>query len=60
MTGDGPGERVGLSSMRERIALLGGSFEIHSEPGVGTEVVAEVPLPEAGSISSIRGESYEG
>jgi PAS domain S-box-containing protein len=48
MTGDGPGERVGLSSMRERIALLGGSFEIHSEPGAGTEVVAEVPLPEAG------------
>jgi PAS domain S-box-containing protein len=60
MTGVGPGERVGLSSMRERIALLGGNFEIHSEPGAGTEVVAEVPLPEAGSITSIRGESYEG
>jgi PAS domain S-box-containing protein len=45
-TGDGPGRRVGLSSMRERVALLGGSFEIHSEPGAGTEVVAEIPLPE--------------
>ena len=44
--GSGPGERVGLSSMRERIALLGGSFEIYSEPGAGTEVVASVPLPE--------------
>jgi PAS domain S-box-containing protein len=44
--GSGPGERVGLSSMRERIALLGGSFEIRSEPGEGTEVVAEVPLLE--------------
>jgi len=43
--GGGPGERVGLSSMRERVALLGGSFKLHSEPGVGTEVVAEVPLP---------------
>jgi PAS domain S-box-containing protein len=60
MTGDGPGERVGLSSMRERIALLGGSFGIRSEPGAGTEVLAEVPLPEAGSITTMRGESYEG
>ena len=58
--GDGPGERMGLSSMRERIALLGGSFEIHSEPGAGTEVVAEVPLLEAGSITSMKGESYGG
>ncbi len=45
-TRNGPGERVGLSSMRERIALLGGSFEVRSEPGAGTEVVAEIPLPE--------------
>jgi PAS domain S-box-containing protein len=37
-------ERVGLSSMRERVALLGGHFEITSEPGAGTVVVAEVPL----------------
>jgi signal transduction histidine kinase len=42
--GAGPGERVGLSSMRERIALLGGSLEVLSEPGQGTAVVAEVPL----------------
>jgi signal transduction histidine kinase len=59
-TGDGPGERVGLSSMRERIALLGGSFEIHSELGNGTEVVAEVPLPEARNITIMKGESYGG
>jgi PAS domain S-box-containing protein len=43
--GGGPGERVGLSSMRQRIALLGGDFEIRSRPGEGTTVVAEVPLP---------------
>ena len=42
--GSGPGERVGLHSMRERVALLGGEIEIKSEPGVGTSVVAEVPL----------------
>lgn len=41
----GPGERVGLSSMSERIVLLGGGLEIRSEPGAGTSVVAEVPLP---------------
>ncbi len=39
-----PGERVGLSSMRERISLLGGRFSIESEPGRGTEVRAEIPL----------------
>jgi PAS domain S-box-containing protein len=41
----GPVERVGLSSMRERVALLGGELEIRSKPGSGTSVVAEVPLP---------------
>src|SRR5215203_4604351 len=42
--GGGPGERLGLSSMRERVALLGGHLEVHSQPGEGTEVVAEIPL----------------
>ena len=41
-----PGERVGLSGMRERVALLGGRLEINSKPGAGTVVVAEVPLQE--------------
>ena len=41
--GGGPGERLGLSSMRERVALLGGHLEVHSRPGEGTEVVAETP-----------------
>jgi signal transduction histidine kinase len=40
----GPGERVGLSSMRERVTLLGGYFEVSSKPGDGTSVVVEVPL----------------
>lgn len=42
----GPGERVGLSSMSERVALLGGEFRVHSRLGVGTLIVADVPLPE--------------
>ncbi len=45
--GNGPGERVGLSSMHDRVALLSGSLQIRSEPGGGTSVVAEVPLPVA-------------
>ena len=44
----GPGEKVGLSSMRDRVALLNGSLQIRSEPGLGTSVVAEIPLSAAG------------
>ena len=40
--GGGPGERLGLSSMRERVALLGGHLEVHSRPGEGTEVIAKI------------------
>jgi PAS domain S-box-containing protein len=46
--GAGPGETVGLSSMRDRVALLSGSLQIRSEPGIGTSVVAEIPLSAAG------------
>jgi signal transduction histidine kinase len=42
---NGPGERVGLSGMRERLSLLGWRFELQSEPGSGTTVTAEVDLP---------------
>jgi signal transduction histidine kinase len=42
--GGGPGERVGLSSMQERVASLGGELELTSKPGAGTSLVAEVPL----------------
>jgi PAS domain S-box-containing protein len=40
----GPGERVGISGMEERVALLGGTFEVLSRPGSGTLIVACVPL----------------
>jgi signal transduction histidine kinase len=42
---NGRGERVGLSGMRERLSLLGGRFELQSEPGSGTTVTAEVEVP---------------
>jgi signal transduction histidine kinase len=41
----GPGERIGLPGMRERIARLGGHWQIDSIVGEGTSVSAEVTLP---------------
>jgi PAS domain S-box-containing protein len=52
----GPGERVGMTGMRERVTLLGGDFRVASSPGVGTTVVAEIPLlagPAGGSAGDI-------
>jgi PAS domain S-box-containing protein len=46
------GECVGLSSMQERIALIGGRFQIYSRPEGGTSVAAEVPLRESGEVGS--------
>lgn len=37
-------EGLGIRSMEERARLLGGRFEIHSEPGTGTRIEAWVPL----------------
>jgi PAS domain S-box-containing protein len=38
------GATAGVFGMHERAQLLGGSFEIHSTPGVGTELRARLPL----------------
>jgi signal transduction histidine kinase len=35
---------LGLLGMEERVAQLGGSFRLRSEPGRGTTVLAELPL----------------
>jgi two-component system sensor histidine kinase DesK len=36
---------IGLSGMRERVALLDGRLTVESGRGNGTSLVAEVPLP---------------
>jgi signal transduction histidine kinase len=40
----GQARPLGLTSMRERVAAVGGTFEVHSQPGAGTQVVATVPI----------------
>jgi signal transduction histidine kinase len=37
------GKGVGLASMTERLDAIGGSLEIHSNPGAGTKLSASVP-----------------
>jgi signal transduction histidine kinase len=44
LAGAGLGERIGLRGMRERVALLGGHWSVHSSPGNGALVVAEIPV----------------
>jgi signal transduction histidine kinase len=38
-------KHMGLSSMRERVEMLGGILNIDSRPGAGTHVTVEVPFP---------------
>ncbi len=37
-------EGVGITGMRERAALVGGTITFDSEPGMGTHVVLEIPV----------------
>ena len=39
--------RVGLASMRERVELASGTFNVRSSPGRGTAVTALIPLDES-------------
>jgi signal transduction histidine kinase len=41
MSADG---RLGLAGMRERVEILGGTFEVQSEAGAGTTIRAHLPL----------------
>lgn len=35
---------LGLTSMRERVEALGGTFQVNSQPGAGTQVTATIPV----------------
>lgn len=36
-------QHLGLAGMRERVQVLGGTFEVESAPGAGTRIRARVP-----------------
>jgi signal transduction histidine kinase len=36
--------RLGLLGMRERVEMVGGNFEVESEPGKGTTIRAQIPF----------------
>lgn len=38
------GKRLGILGMRERLDMVGGSFEISSSAGQGTTILADIPL----------------
>ena len=44
--------RFGVTGMRERTALLAGTFDIESIPGHGTTVAVRIPLPHGGASES--------
>jgi signal transduction histidine kinase len=48
----GPG--LGIFSMRERVALVGGTFELLSRPGSGTSVRASVPIAPTAATPGTR------
>lgn len=41
----GKARPLGLTSMRERVDALGGTFQVNSQPGSGTKVTATFPIP---------------
>ncbi len=38
------GKRLGLLGMRERLEMVGGSFDVESAPGQGSTVIAQIPI----------------
>ncbi len=46
------GSGYGLIGMSERVQALGGSFEVASDPGAGTRVMARLPLPEDATVAA--------
>jgi two-component system nitrate/nitrite sensor histidine kinase NarX len=55
-----PGDHIGLSIMRDRAQILGGTLSVDSEPGEGTRILLEfdpaheVALPGLGARSAVR------
>jgi signal transduction histidine kinase len=48
---------MGISAMRERAEIAGGSLEIASTPGAGATVTYWLPMPEAGGLAAVSREA---
>lgn len=46
-------KRLGLLGMRERIEMVGGRFNVGSEPGKGTTISAEIPTKRLGHVKRL-------
>jgi signal transduction histidine kinase len=46
--------RLGLLGMRERVEMVGGSFDVESKPGHGTTIHAEIPVDGRGKSPRAR------
>jgi signal transduction histidine kinase len=42
---NGKAGSLGMTSMRERMEALGGTFHVSSQPGSGTDISATIPIP---------------
>jgi signal transduction histidine kinase len=51
---------LGLASMRERLSIVGGNFQIESKPGRGTILSAQVPLAAVGESPHLFGKWVAG
>jgi signal transduction histidine kinase len=45
-------KRLGLVGMRERVEMVGGSFNVESAPGKGTTVCAQIPFGSGTAVST--------
>jgi two-component system sensor histidine kinase UhpB len=52
MSGEAGGSGYGLIGMSERVAALGGSFRVESDPGAGTRVIARLPVVERAAVAA--------
>jgi PAS domain S-box-containing protein len=52
---DQPSNGFGLLSVRERLELIGGQFEMESAPGKGSRFILSVPLPPSDARPVIEG-----
>jgi signal transduction histidine kinase len=47
-------KRLGLLGSRERVEMIGGTFEVKSAPGRGTTIRAEIPIARDASTAGTK------